>query len=113
MRDNKITGQIGEFVAYCYFLLRGYKVLRDQKLGGVQVDLILSKKTSLILLEVKARRKKDGKYSVISSSQLSRLKTAAKILMARNDTFDVSIDVFVVYLYPLKLEHHKNVCDIG
>lgn len=113
MRDNKITGQIGEFVAYFYFLLRGYKVLRDQKLGGVQVDLILSKKTSLILLEVKTRRKRDGKYRVISSTQLNRLKTASKHAMSQNNTCNVSVDVFIVYLCPLRLEHHKNVCDIG
>ena len=113
MRDNRLTGEIGEWIAYFYFLLHGYKVKRDQKLSGVQIDLVAKRGYEVVLVEVKSRKSKSNDHRLVSNSQLKRIKTASKVVVMQNQSCNVRIDLFVVYFLPLRLEHIRNVCDIS
>ncbi|MEC9291996.1 MAG: YraN family protein [Pseudomonadota bacterium] len=113
MRDNRLTGEIGEWIAYFYFLLRGYRVKRDQKLSGVQIDLVAKRGSEVVLVEVKSRKSKSNDHKVISTNQLNRIKTASKVAVMQNTACDIRIDLFVVYFSPLRVEHIRNVCDIS
>ncbi len=113
MRDNRLTGEIGEWIAYFYFLLRGYRVKRDQKLSGVQIDLIARRRAEIVLVEVKSRKSKSNNHKIISNNQLKRIKTASKAIVMQNQSCDIRIDLFVVYFLPLRVEHIRNVCDIS
>ena len=113
MRDNRLTGEIGEWIAYFYFLLRGYRVKRDQKLSGVQIDIVAKRGSEVVLVEVKSRKSKSNDHTLVSNNQLKRIKTASKTVATQNNACDVRIDLFVVYFLPLRLEHIRNVCDIS
>lgn len=113
MRDNRFTGAFGEFIAYVYFIVRGYRVRRNQRIAGVQVDLVVQKQGNIHVVEVKTRKNRVPNTKLVSTKQIKRLKTVCKSIAYQKDTNSVSLHVFVVYLWPFGLESYANVCDIS
>ena len=80
MSQNKLTrGQICEQKALAFFQKKGWKlVAKNQRLGGVEIDLILEKTTGYLLIEVKSDNLWRREYP-INKKQKERLSKAFSI----------------------------------
>jgi len=78
-------GRAGEALAAAYYELLGCEVLaRNLKLGGVEVDLLVSDRGTRVLVEVKLRGRSDfgGAALAVDRAKRERLLRAARALQA-------------------------------
>jgi putative endonuclease len=74
-------GRGGERYALALYLLRGYRVLgRRVRTPAAEVDLVLRRGRTLVLVEVKRRRVASPETRWIEPAQIERLRAAARIL---------------------------------
>ena|SRR3989442_4452344 len=76
-------GRAGEALAAAYYELLGCQVLaRNLKLGGVEVDLLVSDRGTRVLVEVKLRGRSDfgGAALAVDRAKRERLLRAARAL---------------------------------
>jgi putative endonuclease len=104
-------GAAGESLAAAYYELLGGRIVgRNQRLGGVEVDLIVEQDGTLVLVEVKLRGRGDfgGAARAVDRAKAERMRRAARALGA--DARALRIDV--VALEPvddgLVLRHYRN-----
>jgi len=102
-------GAAGEALAAAYFELLGCEVLgRNQKLAGVEVDLVVADGATRVLVEVKLRGRADfgGAARAVDHVKCQRLKRAARVLAG------TPLRIDVVALEPvdggLTLRHYRN-----
>jgi putative endonuclease len=106
-------GIVAEYLAIIVFSLKGYKFLkRRYKTSFGEVDLIFTRNTDLVAVEVKARKNHNINIEeVVSYKQYSRILNATKLFLSKNkkySNFSVRIDVVLVYNI-FKIRHLKNV----
>jgi len=78
---NSVKGHNNETVVADYLESKGWEViLRNQRLFGVEIDLIAKKKTSYILVEVKSLNSEFYLEKIISLKQKQRLKKVHSLL---------------------------------
>jgi putative endonuclease len=95
-------GKAGETLAIAYLELAGYRVTgRNVKLGGVEVDALMSDGPAQVVVEVKVRARTDygGAAGAIDHRKRSRLVRAASALQ-QGGARCVRIDVVAVDLSP-------------
>lgn len=69
-----IKGAFFEKLAQLLLILKGYRILKtNQILGGVEVDILAYKATTLIVVEVKYRQKQAAAHVAVHPSQQQRL----------------------------------------
>ncbi len=102
MELNKEIGKIGEEIAAQYFRQRGYEVELNQRIGSLEIDLIISKTLEIRFIEVKTiHRNFNGYMGIerISRQKIRNLKRAvlkySLILAIKQDIFH--IDAMVIY----------------
>ncbi len=105
-------GRRGEELAAAYLELIGLRVLsRNQRLAGVEVDLVASEGRNQVIVEVKLRSRSDygGAPHSLGGSQRTRLMRAASALLQRGAA-GVRIDVVTVDLVSegATLRHFRN-----
>ena len=104
---KQIKGYIGEWIIVISYALNGYKILhRRYKHKLAEIDIIAFKKNTVIFIEVKTRL---GNYlldQVVSHTQKKRIKTCAKLFIARNYKMqfcNVRFDLAVVNLFKFNI----------
>ncbi len=90
-----MLGYLGEITALFYYLLQGYMPLKQTRRQPVQVDLLLVRGTTLVLVEVKTRAHL-GFFPPLSHSQQQRLQLQAKRLAAKFPSHTVRLDLCLV-----------------
>lgn len=105
-------GRAAERLAAAYLELAGLEVLeRNQRVGGVEVDLLARDGRIAVLVEVKYRNRADygGAALALGWSQRERLARAAAMLAAHQDR--VRVDVVAIELGGdgASVRHYRNV----
>src|SRR6058998_1252535 len=105
-------GRAGEALAAAYYELLGCQVLaRNLKLGGVEVDLLVSDRGTRVLVEVKLRGRADygGAALAVDRAKRERLVRAARAL-EQSGAPAVRIDVIAIETGAdgLTLRHYRN-----
>ena len=105
-------GRAGEALAIAYLELAGCRVLgRNLRLGGVEVDVLVSDGPAQVVVEVKVRGRTDygGSAAAIDHLKRTRLARAARALQ-QEGARRVRIDVVAVDLSPdgATVRHYRN-----
>lgn len=116
--NNKTSGNIAEFVARCYFRLKGYSIiaknLKNTKKTPIgEVDFIAKKGNIIVFAEVKKRQSIEKAKYAIKTNQQKRIVNAAKIFIKKHPTYqnhNIRFDAVLVKL-PFKVLHIKNAWD--
>lgn len=110
-------GAAGEALAASYLELRGWRVAaRNQRIAGVEVDLLADDGTARVLVEVKLRSRGDygGAALAIGPGQARRLRQAARAVAAARGGA-VRIDLIALELdggHPgMTLKHYRNAIE--
>ena len=107
-------GLIAEYISIIILFFKGYKILENRyktKLG--EVDIIASKASHIIFVEVKARKEKTQK-EVLTNAQQKRIADAAIIYMSKNPQYsnhNIRFDL-IIFHSPITLNHIKNAWEI-
>lgn len=111
---KKTTYQFGvsrEIIAENFLRLKGYSILQKRyKTQFGEVDLIAKKSSTLIFVEVKARKKSELIEVILRPKQIERIKNAAQFFVAQNEKyheFDMRFD-FILFLGSLIPEHFEG-----
>ncbi len=110
-------GIAAEALAAAYFELIGCPVAeRNARLGGVEVDLVVSDGAARVVVEVKARTRSDygGAALAVDAAKRARLMRAARALI-QGGARVVRIDVVTVELSEAgaALRHFRNAVSDG
>ncbi len=88
LKNSYYFGKFAEKIAAAFLTLKGYKILAKRyKNHFGEIDLIAKKFSTVVFIEVKARR---GKYlveEVLRPKQLQRIKRSAEYFIAQNQQF--------------------------
>lgn len=81
-------GLWGEDLACAYLRLKGYKILmRNHRTGFGEIDIIATKRKTLIFIEVKSRRHLEDALFALSPFQQKRILNAAKSFLSVNPRY--------------------------
>ncbi|MDC0864636.1 YraN family protein [Rickettsiaceae bacterium] len=105
MKKYKL-GIFAEYFAAMLYMLRFYSILHHRMKTYVgEIDLVASKFSQLVFIEVKAR--KCGIYDgIVSNSQQERIRRAAELFLSKNakyQNYDVRFDLVVIRPYKVPL----------
>jgi putative endonuclease len=105
-------GRAGEALAIAYLELAGCRVIaRNLKLGGVEVDALVTDGPAQVVVEVKYRGRSDygGAAAAVDAAKRARLVRAARALQLAG-VRRVRIDVVAVDLSPegAAVRHYRN-----
>jgi putative endonuclease len=105
-------GRAGEALAMAYLELAGYRVIaRNLRLGGVEVDALVTDGPAQVVVEVKVRGRSDygGAAAAVDATKRARLVRAARALQL-GGARRVRIDVVAVDLSPegATVRHYRN-----
>ncbi|MFO1130271.1 MAG: YraN family protein [Rickettsiales bacterium] len=107
---KQFKGYLGECIITFIYIIKGYKILhRRYKHKLAEIDIIAVKNNTIIFIEVKTRL---GNYlldQVVSYNQKQRIKTCAKLFIAKNykiQSYNVRFDLAIVNLF--KFNIYKN-----
>lgn len=110
-------GKWGEEVAYEYFVQKGYGVIgRNVRMGrsSNELDLILTKGTRIIFVEVKTRKTDavDPLLSITPEKERRIIRAAESYLRQTRSMLDPQFDLFIVignHSSDYRVEHHEDV----
>ena len=99
------VGWLGEWWVRCWLRLRGFRVVsRNQRHGGVEIDIVARRGGALHLVEVKSRSRVDAwaPLEAVGPRKRARLIRAARALLRspRWREHVISFDVAEVWLWP-------------
>jgi putative endonuclease len=104
-------GRIAEYVVLFWLTLKGYRILAHRLKTPVgEIDILCTTRTTLIIVEVKARRDIDTAIAAISTQQQRRLRQAAGYVQAGYPyyaTRAIRFDCCAVSCY-MRVHHLKN-----
>jgi len=113
--QKKSRGAAGEKKAENFLKTRGYDILgKNQRLGGVEIDLIASKNGFLCLIEVKTRSSNAYGFpeEFVDYKKQKRLIRGGKLLLNRKayQNLKIRFDIISVLYEDKKVEinHIKN-----
>lgn len=104
-----------EWLASIYLRLKGYRILaRRFAAAGGEIDLVVSRGRTLVLVEVKARAVLDSARVAITPDKLRRIERAARVFLSRQPKLPETIRLDAVFLAPGRLPRHEQaVADLG
>lgn len=110
-------GKWGEEIAYEYFVKKGYGVIgRNVRMGrsSNELDLILTKGTRIIFVEVKTRKTDavDPLLSITPEKERRIIRAAESYLRQTRSMLDPQFDLFIVIgnnSSDYRVEHHEDV----
>lgn len=90
-------GWLAEQLAAAYFLIQGFRPLRRPNRTLVQTDLLLTRGTVVLLVEVKFRQTATQAALAISPTQAKRLRAEARRIAARYPSHTLRVDGVQVF----------------
>lgn len=107
-RRNQRRGIVAEYLALVYLMLKGYRpVAMRYKTPVGEVDLVVRKGSTLVFVEVKARKTRDAAAMAIHGKNQLRVVRAAQYFLAAHPdmaTLQVRFDVCLIAWY--RMPHH-------
>ncbi len=117
MKSNKPKNKTYQFGVTCeniaqnFLKLRGYSILHKRyKTKHGEIDLIAKKSSTLVFIEVKARKKNELIEVILRPKQIERIKNSALFFISQNEEyqeFDVRFD-FILFSQSYIPEHFKG-----
>ena len=109
-KNQRLKGQIFEWLALFFLLARGYRLLaRQDRQGGIEADILMAQGNRLVVVEVKFRQSRAACHVAIHPAQQARLLLKARQLAAGRGFDEVRLDgVFFFPQWPF-VEHVPNV----
>jgi putative endonuclease len=107
-------GRAAETVACWWLRLRGYCIVaRNVRVLGREVDVVARRGSTLVVVEVKARRRghRGAAEEMVGASQRRRLLQAAEVLLER-DTRARTVRVDVVAVRGLRPRHIRGALSL-
>ena len=109
---SHMRGEAAEDLAVAYLELIGCRVrARNVKIGGVEVDVLVSEGRDTVVVEVKYRSRSDygGAAAAIDAAKRERLRRAASALLWQGEPL-VRIDVVTVEIAPgeASVRHYRS-----
>ena len=103
-------GKLAELIATSLMLVKGYKVIaRNDNSGIAEVDLLVTKGDTVVIVEVKYRGNEDKTHLAIHPAQKKRLEMQGALLQRKYPTQIIRIDgVFIFPQFPF-LSHIENL----
>jgi len=100
-RDKDALGRAGERRAALHYLVRAWRIVaRNERIGGVEVDLVVRRGRTIAFVEVKTRREGDAgePWESVREGQRRRIMRAAEGWLAAHeralgDDIEVRFDV--------------------
>ncbi len=113
--ENVKKGKEGEEMACKYLKSRGYKIItRNYRTKSGEIDIIASKKNTLVFVEVKLRYGEmfgDG-FDAVNESKIKKLRKTAEFYLYNNkiENMDIRFDVISIDFTNKKyrIEHLKG-----
>ncbi len=88
MKKTYQFGLLAERISIIFLRLKGYRILHWRyKTHLGEIDIIAKKSNLIIIIEVKARRGQSTLEEILRPKQISRIKRAAEIFIAKNRQF--------------------------
>jgi len=87
-RDKDALGRAGERRAALHYLVRAWRIVaRNERIAGVEVDLIVRRGRTIAFVEVKTRREGDAgePWESVRDAQRRRIMRAAEAWLAAHD----------------------------
>ncbi|MGR4000310.1 MAG: YraN family protein [Alphaproteobacteria bacterium] len=117
-------GRIAEMQVLWHFRLRGWKILarnwrpRSARQGGGELDLVIKRRSSIVFIEIKARKNKENLETILSHAQQKRIKRAATEFLAQLETknpantANLSARFDLVCVFNHRLQHFQNIWQV-
>ncbi len=101
-------GISAEYLVIIFLLFKGYKILkRRHKTYCGEIDLITIKKDTLVIIEVKARKKIQTVEEVLSTYQQNRITQGTMAFIAKNKKYqNLGIRFDLIIVQSFKITHH-------
>lgn len=100
--ENQEKGQKGEQFAADYLKSKGYKILEQNwRAGHLEVDIIASTETMLVIVEVKTRKSNtlgDPEEFVTIQKQQNLIRAASYYILKNNITKEVRFDIVSIIM---------------
>mgnify|MGYP003400327608 FL=1 len=112
-------GAKAERMVMWYLVLRGYRLLEhNYTVGHKEIDLIMRKRGTIAFVEVKARRKIDGRFPPhlsVDAVKRKNIVSAAKVYVLRekHSGFILRFDVAEVDLSSRRINYIRNAYTEG
>ena len=109
-----LLGHDAEFWAEILLRLKGYRIRERRFLGGGgEVDLIVSRRKTLVFVEVKARADLDSALISITPAKIARIGRAARAYLGRLDRMPETIRCDAIVIAPDRLPRHiENIGEL-
>ena len=102
------AGLMAEMLAAAYFTVKGYRIVRWREKTPVgEIDLILTRGSTLVFVEVKARKLRDDAAHAIHNRNQTRVVRAAQYFLSRYpkaSSYQVRFDACLLAWY--RWPHH-------
>lgn len=109
INKKHLCGKTAEYMSIFWLILKGYKPLvMNDTVGGIETDIIASKKNDIVLVEVKWRQSKDKAHMAIHPQQKARLQRKLRVLKKNHPDKNLSIHLMLICPTPPFIEHIKN-----
>lgn len=109
-RHRAALGKLGEGVALLWYVMEGWRPLPRPRYERVQTDLLLRRGQTLLLVEVKARWRRQPFERLISPNQRRRLEQQVAWWTARHPGLTVRLEVAqITWGWPLVRRYALNL----
>lgn len=109
--NKKARGYGGERLAVEYLSQKGYEIVsRNEKIAGVEIDIIAKEEDVFIFCEVKTRESEEYGLGIegVSKTQMQRYIRAAKLFLATRGRGEYSVRFDVIEILRDKINHVED-----
>lgn len=108
-KNTQIKGKFAEVVAQLYLTMKGYRILSvNDRVGGIEGDIVAVKGQSLVLFEVKWRSSKASTHTAVHPKQSRRLVKKLQILSKNYANYTLQVDLVLICPTPPFIQHIKS-----
>ena len=112
MQNRYYFGIWAERVAMLFLVLKGYQILKWRyKSHFGEIDILAKKATTLIAVEIKARRSHALIHQVLSPKQVDRIQRSLQFFVSRHEkyqNYSLRLD-FIAFNKCFMPKHYRNI----
>jgi len=112
MEQSKTTGKIGEAIAARYFKKQGYNVELNQRIGSLEIDLIIKRYQEIRFIEVKTINRNLSKYKGIERISQQKIRYLKRAVLKYCLILDIKQDIVHIDAMIITLNNNKRLANI-